>query len=844
MKKLIIKGTIVVAVFISALFIISSIMNKGTTDMTVEMAKATFPVVTMQYGGRDINELHGYAEAMQVNYMRESLTPMASGRKVSMEVNCHGVSIQEISFEVRSMDGNRLIEDTQITDYEEQDGLIKATFGVKDLIESDKEYMLVLILSTEEGEEIRYYTRVIYSEDCHTNDKLDYVVDFSNRTFDKEKARELTKYLESNAEGDNTTFGKVTIHSSFNQVTWGDLAVERVSEPQITIKELSSQTGSFVLNYYVSTKNENDVCYYAIEEFYRVRYTSERMYLLDYERTMNQIFNEKGDVFGNNKIFIGITGDEVMIEESDDGNVVAFVNENRLYSYNVVDHKLAYLFGFYNEDNQDERTLYDQHKIKILNMDEGGNVTFMVYGYMNRGRHEGKVGVSVYYYDSAVNTTEELVYVPYYKSPELLLAEIEQLAYINKTGTLYLMLDNVVYGINALQRSYEVVAEDLVEGCYQVSDSNRMLVWQKEGGLYEARELVLLNLNTGKRTSITAGDGEVIAPLGFMEEDLIYGIAQKSDIVRDQTGEIVFPMYCVKIQNESEGILKEYQQENVYVIAGSVKGNQILLERVQKEADGTYEAISDKQIMNAEVADNTKNTIQEVGIDVFEKITQIALKDEIEKASIKFLTPKEVLFEGGRSIAIKEKDTGYSRYYVYGKNGIEGIFMDEGNALNLAYEVSGVVVDDAGAYVWIKGNRNVKNQIMAIQGEKKTEERSSLAVCLDTILAYEGISRNSEYMLSQGETLFTILEGELESAQILDLTGCSLDAVLYYVNQDIPVLVMMEDGSAVLLIGFNEKNTVVMNPETGTVYKVGMNDSKEWFEQNGNRFITYIRTES
>ena len=170
--------------------------------------------------------------------------------------------------------------------------------------------------------------------------------------------------------------------------------------------------------------------------------------------------------------------------------------------------------------------------------------------------------------------------------------------------------------------------------------------------------------------------------------------------------------------------------------------------------------------------------------------------------------------------------------------------MDEGNALNLAYEVSGVVVDDAGAYVWIKGNRNVKNQIMAIQGEKKTEERSSLAVCLDTILAYEGISRNSEYMLSQGETLFTILEGELESAQILDLTGCSLDAVLYYVNQDIPVLVMMEDGSAVLLIGFNEKNTVVMNPETGTVYKVGMNDSKEWFEQNGNRFITYIRTES
>ena len=76
---------------------------------------------------------------------------------------------------------------------------------------------------------------------------------------------------------------------------------------------------------------------------------------------------------------------------------------------------------------------------------------------------------------------------------------------------------------------------------------------------------------------------------------------------------------------------------------------------------------------------------------------------------------------------------------------------------------------------------------------------------------------------------------------MLDLTGCTLDAVLYYVNQDIPVLALLRDGSAVLLVGFNEKNTVIMNPETGTVYKMGMNDSREWFEQNGNCFLTYIR---
>ena len=160
-----------------------------------------------------------------------------------------------------------------------------------------------------------------------------------------------------------------------------------------------------------------------------------------------------------------------------------------------------------------------------------------------------------------------------------------------------------------------------------------------------------------------------------------------------------------------------------------------------------------------------------------------------------------------------------------------------------AESISGVVINEDGYYVWTKGNRSLKNQIMAIQGQMMSEEKESLAVCLDTMLEYEGVIRNSKYMLASGESVLSILEEGLPDVQVLELTGCSLDAVLYYVNKDIPVLVMMRDGSAVLLIGFNEMNTVVMNPETGTVYKVGMNDSKEWFEENGNCFITYIRNE-
>lgn len=37
----------------AALFVISSLLNKGNTDMTTEMAKATYPVVAVNYGDSD-----------------------------------------------------------------------------------------------------------------------------------------------------------------------------------------------------------------------------------------------------------------------------------------------------------------------------------------------------------------------------------------------------------------------------------------------------------------------------------------------------------------------------------------------------------------------------------------------------------------------------------------------------------------------------------------------------------------------------------------------------------------------------------------------------------------------
>lgn len=269
---------------------------------------------------------------MECSYQRECITPLGEGRKVRIRVDKYDQEIEDMVFEVRSIDGERLVESTKITMYEETQDNISAEIQIKDLIDADTEYMLVLSLKNEWDQTIRYYTRIIQTEDYFEKEKLDYVMDFHERTFDKEAARELTKYLESNAEGDNTTFSRVTIHSSFHQVTWGDLQVNKLTEPKVTIKEMGSQTGSLELDYVVSLKDGRNEDLYTVKEFYRVRYTPDRIYLLDFERTMKQVFQEDGEVFANNKIELGIIAPEdVKLAESDGGNVLAFTDGKRLF---------------------------------------------------------------------------------------------------------------------------------------------------------------------------------------------------------------------------------------------------------------------------------------------------------------------------------------------------------------------------------------------------------------------------------------------------------------------------------------------------------------------------------
>ena len=816
--------------------------------MTAEMSKATLPIVYMSVNDEYINPLHGYTTEMEGNYLRGPITPLMANRSVTFRADLYDAVIAKVSYEVRPLDMSRLIEETEVSDFTYEGDAIYATATLKDLIEDDTEYMLIIKLTTSGGSVIRYYARVINRAELYLSEKMEFVRDFSDRTMDKEAAESIKKYMETNADGDNSSYAYVNIHSNFNQLTWGELEPALITDKDMEILEIDETTASIMLKYQVEIMSET----HNVSEFFRLQ-RGKRMYLMEYERIMDQVFDADKNVVVNGKILHGMINEKPVGIENDAGTIYAFVQQNALYSYNTSSNTMARLFAFADKDNNDERTRYNAHSIKPMMIDGVGNIWFIVYGYMNRGLNEGKVGVALYYYDCTLNTIEEELFIPYTKSYEMLSVEIDNLAYISSRNRLYVFLDGGVYTINITARESEIMQASISETGFFSSDDESIIAWQTGNSVVDFTQIQLFKLNSMTPYTIPSGAGEVVIPLGFMDNDVIYGAARVSDVTTDYTGKTIIPMYSVRIQDQNRNTLKDYHQDGVYVLGIEKSDNLLILSRATRDPDsGELLPIEDDQIVNNKTQTSLKNKLSSVVTEKTETTYQTVLYKggDGEKSSVKVTNPKEVVFEGSRDVSIKDEDT-LKRYYVYAKGKIAGIYSSASEAVEIAGNLYGVVTNKQMAYVWESSNRKASTKITSLEISEttpkadseedtpETDNTSSYVKCIDMMLQSGGVYKSSEEEIRR-KSLARVLADNLE-ADVLDLSGVSLSDVLYYVSRGYPVMAMTGQGTAVIITGYDSKNTILYDPGEERVYKLGMNDSKELFENAGNRFVTYIK---
>lgn len=843
MKRVIFKIIISVIAFVATIFLCQFVMNRDNVNTTRNMEKASLPVVYMNINGEEVNTLYGYTSEMNVALMRDSITPLDESRGVTFRVEKKGARVNRINIKVRTADGERLVENTDIEDYSEDAYSITVFAKLKDLLEEYTEYSLQIYLLVDGSKEVMYQTRVVLAPKYCTNEKLAFVKNFVEKEASTETNSELKEWMESNYLGDNTTLATVNIHSSLAQLAYGDLEVTRETKPVITIREIASETGIFLVNYLVSTTENEIKTYYLVEEYFRIKYSPEVTYLLDYNRTMHEITENEKDAVRSQDMVLGIVDSDIDMVESDDGNIVVFCNENRLYSYNNNTSGLVRLFSFYDKDNFDERTYLSRHKIKPLRVDEAGNVWFAVYGYLNRGAYEGRVGVILYYFNGMTNLIEEQFFIPYEQPAEMLMLDMGELSYLSNDGILYVMLDKNIYAIDVNEKSSEIMVSNLEENKYTVSADSSFVVWTEAENVNAGEVIKMMNLNTKQISEIKAPEGQYIKPLTFIGEDFAYGLANKEDVITDSAGRTTFPMHTIRILSRFGEVMKQYGEEGVYVTDIQVEDSLLTLKRVTKSTKraGEYVAADNDYITNNKEKAETSNYVSAFENGPYQKVVRIIFKETV-KNKVVLTIPKEVIYEGSGELILDSPRNNINYYYVYYKGRLQAIYTKEANAVDKANSNYGDVVNRYGYYVWYRANRQTRNQIMDLSKSarpKGEEEINILADCIDNMLEYAGVVRNSEYLLNNGYTVLSILNEALEGKNVLNLTGCSLDSILYYVNRDIPVLALLNDGSAKLVIGYNNLAVVVYDPIKGT-YKLGRKEAESLFSSNGNQFITYV----
>ena len=840
MKKLVLRIVSIAAAFLLGVLGMGYYLMAGNTDSTAHMASATLPLIYLEQGGRSFNLMHGYTKSMDASSIRDAVLPLPEDREISLRIESPDTAVQDIHYEVRSLDMDRLIEDGEL-EFTREGDTIRADFQLMDLLEDGGEYLLALRLSLEQGREAYYYTHIANVGGTHLMECLELVDTIHGALFDKDNTVSIAQYMETDSSADNDTLDYVSIHSRYNQMIWANMEVEPPEgEVRTYITEIENAVASIRLEYELDyTNEEEETERYEVTESFRVRYTEQRMYLLNYERRVDRIFEPDPSVFSEKSVDLGILNTEMEYRKNEEENIVGFVQNGQLWSYDAAQNKLSLVFGF--REGDDLRGSFDEHAIRILNVDESGSMNFLVYGYMNRGSHEGETGIALYTYDALANSVEERLFIESNRSFAALEAELGEAAYVNNNQQFYLYLDGSVICVDLNTLEYETIDSGVSAESCLVSADGRFAAWQQEVSLHESDTVSVMDLETGARKTVSAREGFYIRALGFMGTDFIYGEAAQDDVREDIAGNWIFPMGRVVIQDQYGKELRasDYEALGKYVVSISIEDNRISLECVRRSADGGYEEAGPETITSRELETEEKISLETRNSGDKKREYYFALAEGHGSGRLRQLSPEQVLFEGSRRLAL-EAGTADGRYYAYSFDGsFLGAHAKANETILAAYDAMGCVVDSRQDYIWKRGGRKTRTELSGMENPQQSAGESSLQAALEILLGAQKIYSDVEAYLAQGYTPYEILE-EQSAGRVLDLSGCSVSMVQYYVSQGYPVLALQGGGAAELITGYDQQNIIVTDPLTGESSRRGLNDSTQMYEELGNLFLVCL----
>ena len=816
MKKIALRILLLFAVFAGSLIIFMLMLNRHDAFSTKAMAEASLPVLTMSEDGIPVNRMYGYRQEVNEWSFRETLTPVSVDRDLTVEIQLKGSDVQDVSYQVTSLEDGSIVENGRLS-LSENSGSLYSDFSLMNPVAVDREYMLRFAVDTGEDEPVYYYTRLVQDSGQTISYYLKYAEAFSQGCINNNLTDEMISQLETESSYVNSSLHYVTLKSDIEQITWGGLEPALVKKAVPSILEVNETTVSIGMEYIVSAQNEEaEKEYYSAVEYYRMRRDNDEIILLDYERTVTQFFDGSLPVLTEDGINLGVTGSDLEYAVNKNDDIAAFVQAGELWQYDRGSNKVTRLFSFRDDTHTDERCDNNLYGISVSAVSEEGNTTFVVYGYMAAGDHEGCLGISIYRYYADNNTTREVLFIPLEDSYQVMAQGLSVLSYVNGNNECIIYYDNVIYSVKLSDEpGFSVVQEGLDWQDVSVSDSQTLVSWG-EGSNGYSDVLSELNLETGEMISIKAPEGDYIRTLGFVGEDLVYGIASQENCYTDSSGNTVFPMYKVSIVNSRAETIRDYQADGIYVMSARIENGLITLKRSVYNEDGRLSAAVDDQILYYAPEDGS---YVRIALRVSERNgTQVHLEFSSSGESTNLLNMDTRYFSGDSSAVFDIPQMMYENNYycVYAHGGLYASYGNISSAVLAADENRGVVLDPSGHYIWERGN--IRASMML--------EPSQIPQGL------LGASANEE----------SVAGAVGDGYEVLNFTGCSMESVKYQISNGYAVCGQWSSGETALILGYDIYDNIwIYNSETGQAEAVASEEAQAAFEENGNVFISYSK---
>ncbi len=655
-----------------------------------------FPQMSATYGNMKTGNIYGYTNALQENVERKTIVIIKPDRKTTFKVNENGDTIRSIKYEVKSTDDDRLVDHGKIKEMKGAGKNASFDFKANAIMQTGTDYRLKFVVTTDKHEAINYYARAIIAKNEFVDKQVAFAKRFSDRTFKETERSDLINYLETDPTvQSNDNLGKVTINSSYTMLLWSTLAAEKISKTKVTIKECTMKnTGpatTYTLTYQIKAKNAEKVTEkYNVWETITVFTYGGKQYVTGYDREVNQIWKASKNNLGASFIDLGIQNyDLIEHVESTNKKYIAFAINGDVYAQNVENRKFYQIYKMGAKSSED----LEMTKAKVVDIDNKGNVDYMIYGYSPAENHKGRNGISIMSYDIKSNNSKEQVFIPCKSTAELLDNQLKTLCHVGDR-TLYIMLDDTIYYANLKTQEWGKVVEHLDAGSYAVSDDGQYLAFNKNAGRDNSKSITILNLNTGEKRSVDSENDDYLCVLGFSGQSLIYGSAKKSDIKKNG----FFSMYKLTIVDYGLREQKSYSKKNIFIKNIDIKDGIINIKRWKKGKN-----IDDDQLL-----DNTEESVQVCTFSYYnddikmrEEVLSYTNKLPIDRTT-KILPLGKVEFTNEAEIEANLEKRKGDVFYVYGYGKLQNVEADKKEAIDKAKKVYGLVLDKYGKKIWTK----------------------------------------------------------------------------------------------------------------------------------------------